>query len=148
MARARSKSVDATNRLTPVSESVIAYSEFRRHEGLDAVPTLNISEQYESEDVAFCRDTPPYQHDERESKLIASKVCPPDTERENTGRGPWLVPHTAEFQKRLWYRSSLGMGTKHVVDEWGFSSTSVSRTQSPDAAIEPQDAGNVTDPKK
>jgi hypothetical protein len=44
---------------------------------------------------------------------------------------PWLVPHDAEDQKHAWHDSSLGMGSKVVMDEWGFHSTSVSRSPSP-----------------
>jgi|TARA_R110002003_G_scaffold117_12_gene10399 hypothetical protein len=36
-----------------------------------------------------------------------------------------------EDQKRAWHYSSLGMGIKHVPDEWGFSSAAVSRSHSP-----------------
>jgi hypothetical protein len=44
---------------------------------------------------------------------------------------PWLVPHGYEHQKHDWYYVSLGMGTKYVHDEWGFSSANVSRSHSP-----------------
>jgi hypothetical protein len=44
---------------------------------------------------------------------------------------PWLVSHNAEDQKHAWHDSSLGMGSKVVMDEWGFHSTSVSRSHSP-----------------
>jgi len=147
MTHAGSTSVDATNGRSFVSESSIAYSEFHRHEnGLDDVPTLKISRQDESGDAACSPNTPHHQHDERESKLIASEIFRRDTEREKIGQDSWLVPHTAELQKRMWYRSSLGMETKHVVDAWGFSSTSGSRSQSPANAT--QDAENATDAKK
>jgi hypothetical protein len=43
----------------------------------------------------------------------------------------WLVPHVAEHLKHTWYRSSLGMGSKRIQDQWGFSSANPSRSQSP-----------------
>jgi hypothetical protein len=45
---------------------------------------------------------------------------------------PWPVPHAVEHQKHSWYGSMLGMGAIKVKDEWGFSSTSVSRSHTPD----------------
>jgi hypothetical protein len=47
---------------------------------------------------------------------------------------PWLVPHKTEDQKHAWHNSSLGMDSKVVMDEWGFHSTSVSRSHSPNGA--------------
>ncbi|KAF2258908.1 hypothetical protein CC78DRAFT_89228 [Lojkania enalia] len=49
--------------------------------------------------------------------------------RDPTNKYPFIGPHTAEYQKRLWYCQSLGMTAK-VQDHWGFSSTGVSRSQS------------------
>lgn len=43
----------------------------------------------------------------------------------------WLTPHLNEHQKHNWHYKSLGMGDKHVHDEWGFSSANVSRSHSP-----------------
>jgi hypothetical protein len=43
----------------------------------------------------------------------------------------WLTPHVNEHQKHNWHYKSLGMGEKHVHDEWGFSSANVSRSHSP-----------------
>jgi hypothetical protein len=60
---------------------------------------------------------------------------------ESTGYAPWLSPHTVEHQKRLWYHESLGMGTPRVGDDWGFSSASVSRSQSPTRDIYTTDEG-------
>jgi hypothetical protein len=43
----------------------------------------------------------------------------------------WLEPHIAEHQKHTWHAKSLGMTSLTVTDEWGFHSTSASRSQSP-----------------
>ncbi|KAF1839285.1 hypothetical protein BDW02DRAFT_234097 [Decorospora gaudefroyi] len=43
----------------------------------------------------------------------------------------WSVPHAVEYQKHAWYGALLGMGSKKVKDDWGFSSASVSRSHSP-----------------
>jgi hypothetical protein len=142
------KSVDAINGRASISESTIACSECRRHkEGLDTVHTLNFAQHTESGDRAFGPATSLHQHDEKDSKPTSSKPYPCNAEKKSIRQGPWLIPHTAECQKRMWYGSSLGIGTKHVVDVWGFSSTSVSRSQSPDNVTERQDTGNVIDMK-
>jgi len=47
---------------------------------------------------------------------------------------PWLVPYAAEDQKHAWHNSCLGMDSKVVTDEWGFHSTSASRSHSPNGA--------------
>ena len=51
--------------------------------------------------------------------------------REPMANSAWLVPHVTEHQKHTWHYSSLEMGAKHVQDDWGFSSASVSRSHSP-----------------
>jgi hypothetical protein len=55
-------------------------------------------------------------------------------ESEKLTAHPWPVPHAVEHQKHVWYGSMLGMGTSKVQDKWGFSSASVSRSQTPDAS--------------
>ncbi|KAF1917561.1 hypothetical protein BDU57DRAFT_513881 [Ampelomyces quisqualis] len=42
----------------------------------------------------------------------------------------WLTPHVHENQKHNWHYGSLGIGNKHVHDEYGFSSANVSRSHS------------------
>lgn len=49
----------------------------------------------------------------------------------NCNGNSWMTPHVHEQQKHTWHCSALGMGKKHVHDEWGFSSASVSRANSP-----------------
>jgi hypothetical protein len=144
-----SMSVDASDGRATISKSVIAYSDLRQSkERLNTTPTLNVPQQDESGDAAFDSRTLLHQHDERESKLMASDIRLRDNEKEKNGQCLWLVPHTAECQKRIWHSSSLGIGTKHVVDVWGFSSASVSRSHSPNNASEPHNAENVIGARK
>lgn len=81
-------------------------------------------------------EAPPSQHSATPQAAFESVESQSDVPS-NDIRGPqliprsrWLDPHAMEYQKRAWHYSSLGMGTKHVQDEWGFSSTSVSRVVS------------------
>jgi hypothetical protein len=53
---------------------------------------------------------------------------------ERTVQHPPLMPYNAEEQKHEWHNASLGMNSKVVMDEWGFHSTSVSRSHSPNSA--------------
>lgn len=43
----------------------------------------------------------------------------------------WMTPHVHEQQKHSWHCDTLGMETRHVHDDWGFSSAGVSRAASP-----------------
>lgn len=48
----------------------------------------------------------------------------------------WTCTHSTEEQKRLWHHDSLGVGERKVADQWGFSSTGVSRVPSPEPLSE------------
>ena len=134
--------------LSTVSKSASPYSEARRNEeALGPVPTLEIFSHDEPSNTSFARHTLLQLDNQKETKPTTSELYPDIRGGEKVRQVPWRVPHTAECQKRIWYHLSLGMGTEHV-DGWGFSSTSVSRSQSPNNAAEPQDAENARGAKE
>lgn len=74
-------------------------------------------------------------HEHRTTTQPIISITLDEDDAENKGRQEfriteWLAPHDAESQKRAWHRMSFGMTAK-VHDEWGFSSTGVSREPSP-----------------
>ena len=53
--------------------------------------------------------------------------------------GSWVCPHDAEQQKHMWHHESLRMGIRRVQDKWGFSSTGVSRSHTPEPSKTKED---------
>lgn len=119
------ESTDASrsDNLPLVSPGASLYPESCRNgAALGSVPTLDITSKDRPSNIAILKDAHCWQEGGR------------------VGKASWLSPHTAEEQKRMWYHSSLAMGEKQVADEWGFKSTSVSRSQSPHDTAEPRSA--------
>jgi hypothetical protein len=111
-------------------------------------PTFNIASKVVASDTPLLKDTPWHQEDARNTSFTTSGFLSCNRGGNGVDKAPWLVPHTAEEQKYVWYYASLGMGEKQVADEWGFKSTTVSRSQSPHDAAEPRSAINDGDATK
>lgn len=74
--------------------------------------------------------------------IFKCQVSPPAIQLEEVDRGEprndsckceytcWSCQHDIQQQKRIWYLDSLKIGKRKVKDEWGFSSTGVSRSVS------------------
>lgn len=95
---------------------------------------------YEPKDTVSVRENVPPMDVHKVNPSMSSS-CISGRRWEEIEQVSWQAPHTVEQQKRMWYYSSLDMGAKHVVDEWGFSSASVSRSHSPNNAAKNQDSG-------
>jgi hypothetical protein len=112
------------------------------------IPTFDITSKDEASDTATLKDVPWHQEDGRNASFTTSGFLSCNRGGNGVDKAPWLVPHTAEEQKYMWYHASLGMGEKQVADEWGFKNTSVSRSQSPHNAAESRSAINDGDTAK
>lgn len=99
-------------------------------------PESQFSETYSSTGVYG--PPPPNEHKHNEHRtttqprisIILDDVGAEDKGWQEYRTTEWLVPHDAESQKRAWHKTSFSMTAK-VHDEWGFSSTGVSREPSP-----------------
>ncbi|EMD65847.1 hypothetical protein COCSADRAFT_35831 [Bipolaris sorokiniana ND90Pr] len=136
------ESTDASrsDNLPLVSPGASLYPESCRNgAALGSVPTLDITSKDRPSNIAILKDAHCWQEGKRNIRLIKSSFRSYIIGG-RVGKASWLSPHTAEEQKRMWYHSSLAMGEKQVADEWGFKSTSVSRSQSPHDTAEPRSA--------
>jgi hypothetical protein len=134
------KSTDAgfSDNLTLKSKGAVpCFGGVRNGAALFPVPTVDITSKDVASDTATSKDIQWHQEDRRHASVTTSGFLSCNRGRNAVGRAPWLMPHTAEEQKYIWYHTSLGMGEKQVADEWGFKSTCVSRSQSPQNATEP-----------
>ena len=105
--------------------------------GLGSIPTLDPTLKDRPSNIAILKDANCSQEGRKNIKLITSGFRLYIIGG-RVRKAPWLSPHTAEQQKRMWHHSSLAMGEKQVADEWGFKSTNVSRSQSPHDTAEPR----------
>jgi len=121
------------------STIVLSVSSFNVSHNLNSEPHMpaeNPLEDSKDEAALPCAGQPSVSYSsDRTAPESAEKQAPLESPQaknpEQMTKPLWLSPHVMEHQKRIWYYSSLGMGEKHVQDEWGFSSANVSRSHSP-----------------
>ncbi|KAF1923098.1 uncharacterized protein M421DRAFT_426205 [Didymella exigua CBS 183.55] len=144
MTQTRASNLESTNpglldNLTLNSKSEVPYLGGPRNgAALFPNPTFDVTSKDVASDTATSKEIPCHQEDEKNTSSTASGFLSCNRGGNKVNKAPWLVPHTAEEQKNMWYHASLGMGKKQVADEWGFKSTSVSRSHSPHDAAKPQ----------
>lgn len=130
-----SMSANTQNASTKKNNDTIPGADYN-HDQEAKCPSLQVSIETE-EKSAFFQINPPEadeQTSDAESNRTASSVPSAPKSQQDWGTAmkcPWLVPHISEYQKHAWHISSLGMSSQKVKDEWGFHSTSVSRSHSP-----------------
>lgn len=106
------------------------------YDGQSKCPSIEISTETEEQNAFYRMDASKADEETRDTErndLASSVPSTPSVSKnwDSTLKYPWLVPHISEYQKHAWHTSSLGMCSQKVKDEWGFHSTSVSRSHSP-----------------
>jgi hypothetical protein len=97
--------------LSLVSPGAPSHPEARNGAALSLIPTFEIT----SKDTPSDADTPKgisCHQSEINTRLTTNNFCTYKIGRDRVNKIPWLVPHTAKEQKRMWHQSYLAIGEK------------------------------------